>query len=68
MTYRLQTWLSWIRWGRLRERVTDTLDGHLVMEYEVVSCRTGQVVGYWAHGHFDPSRDYRGQPALWEGV
>ena len=66
MRYRLQTWLSWLRWGRLRKHVTDTLDGHLVMEYEVISCRTGRVVGYWAHGYFDPSWDYRGQPARWD--
>ena len=63
---RLKEIWSWIKWGRLRERVTDTLDGHLVMEYEVISCRTGRVVGYWAHGYFDPSCPYTGQPALWE--
>ena len=65
MKYRLQTWLSWLRWGRLREHVTDTLDGHLVMEYAVISCRTGRIVGYWAHGSWDTSCPYHGQCALW---
>lgn len=56
---------SWLKWGRLREETKDTLDGYIVLEYAVYSCRTGQMVGYWAYGHFDPSMPYRGQPAVW---
>ena len=65
MKYRLHSWITWLRFGRLYERVTDTLDGHLVMEYEVRSFRSGRIVGYWAHGYFDPGMPYTGQPAIW---
>jgi hypothetical protein len=37
--------------------VTDTLDGHLIMEYKIDCHDCGETVGYWAQGHFDPSMD-----------
>ena len=38
----------------LRENIKDTLDGHTVMEYEVVCKQCMSNVAYWAHGSYEP--------------
>lgn len=39
---------------KLKDKITDTLDGHLIMEYAIHCEDCGSMVGYWAHGWFDP--------------
>lgn len=50
----------WLRWGDLREE-TRAIDGGVVSEFAVISERTGETVGYWAYGHYDPKLPYTGQ-------
>ena len=56
---------NYARFGMLREVETDRMEG-ICMEYKVVSLRSGKTVGYWAHGHFDPTCPYHGQHAIYE--
>lgn len=39
---------------QLQENIKDTLDGHTVMEYEIVCKQCLRSVAYWAHGHYEP--------------
>lgn len=51
--------VRWVRFGRLTERVVDTV-ANVVAEVEYVG-RGGKVVGYWSYGHFHPDYPYRGE-------
>lgn len=62
IAFRAHAFWSWLRFGTLTERTVAVMDGWCVMEIEYKDCR-GNIVGWWAHGSFDPSLPYRGQPA-----
>jgi hypothetical protein len=49
---------EWIRFGRIT-CVIKAVDGGVVSE-EAYYGRGGRLVGYWAHGYWDPSMLYRG--------
>lgn len=50
--------VQWLRFGALREEIR-SVDGGVASEIAYVG-RRGRVVGYWAHGSFDPALPYRG--------
>lgn len=56
---RLRAAWIWLRFGRITHEVL-AADGGLVSEIEFRD-RLGRVVGYWAHGSFDPRMPYRGR-------
>lgn len=61
MIYRIKRFLrkvyNSIRFGRVRPVVKDTVAGTVA---EIVYFdNKGEIVGYWAYGHFDPSFPYR---------
>ena len=48
------------KYGELKDIVVDTLDGHTIMEVKYVD-KNGKILGYWAHGSFEPGLPYVGQ-------
>lgn len=48
------------KYGEIKEVVVDILDGHTLMESKFVD-KDGQILGYWAHGSFEPFMPYQGQ-------
>jgi hypothetical protein len=57
--YLFRRWYIWIRFGTIVEIPRDWIE-HQICEIEFRSGRTGEVIGYWAYGHYDPSLPYRG--------
>jgi len=58
MSRKLAMLMQWIRFGAIKERVVDRIEG-TACEVEFTG-RFGKVVGYWAYGAFDPSCPYQG--------
>lgn len=48
------------KFGTIYEEIKDTLDGWLVMEIAYTD-KDGHLIGYWAHGYFDPELPYQGE-------
>ena len=42
------------RCKQLKEKITDTLDGHTIMEKYIVCEGCNKQIAYWAHGHWMP--------------
>lgn len=40
--------------------VKDSIDSR-PCEFEIISVKTNQVVGYWAYGYYDPELPYQGE-------
>lgn len=58
MIRRLKKWLRWLRFGRITCETKQVVQG-VSAEEEYRDCR-GRVIGYWAHGHWDPQYPYQG--------
>lgn len=48
------------KYGEIKEVIVDTMDGWLVMETKYVD-KNGEILGYWAHGYYEPFMPYQGQ-------
>lgn len=46
-----------LRFGKVHYNVK-SVDGSVPFEYEILD-KNGNLVGYWAYGHYDPSLPYR---------
>ena len=42
-----------------KQIIKDTLDGYIVLEYELLCPTCNESVGYWAYGSFDPCYQYK---------
>lgn len=51
--------LFWLRYGTIRAEVRDSIEG-IICEIAYID-RFGRVVGYWAHGYYEPDLPYQGQ-------
>jgi len=49
---------KWIKFGKITAH-TKAVDGGVVSEVAYIG-RFGLIVGYWAHGSFDPQLPYQG--------
>lgn len=38
----------------VKQRVTDSIDGYIVLEKQYYCAACGQPLAFWAHGYFDP--------------
>lgn len=56
---KVHTLVTWVRFGTITSEVKGYAGGGVVCEIEYRG-RRGQVVGYWAYGHFDPTGPYQG--------
>lgn len=65
VNYEAQKVVSLFRWGIMSTRVTSCGSGGEPWEVAYLN-EEGEMVGYWAHGHFDPYQEYTGQPAVFK--
>lgn len=60
MKYKIKKFLLWLRFGKIREKVTGTAGDNIPAEIEYYG-RNNKMIGFWAYGYFHPDYPYQGE-------